>query len=145
MLQRKTGSARQTAAEVEGMERDCGSKSSSWQEIGSEQLLRGMWEYFTLQRAWARKIKAEAARGKQEGKQGQWQQESPFTEVLEQETKRNTSTDCNAQMMRRAYNAEKSSDWENSKEEFRKRWAVNGLLRGFRRLMTRLPWRMSVA
>ena len=49
-------------------------------ERGSEQFLR---EYFTLKRAGARKILADA-REKQEGMQGQWQQEPPFKEVLEQ-------------------------------------------------------------
>ena len=43
-----------------------------------------MLEYFTLQRANAREILADGAQEKQEGKQRQWQQESPFKEVLEQ-------------------------------------------------------------
>ena len=30
-----------------------------WKTFGSEQLLRGMWEYFILKRAWARKIVAD--------------------------------------------------------------------------------------
>ena len=42
-----------------------------------------MWEYFTLKRAGARKILEDASREKQEGIQGQWQQESPFREILE--------------------------------------------------------------
>ena len=45
-----------------------------------------MWEYFTLKRARARKILVDAAREKHEGKQGQFQQEPPFKEVLEQAT-----------------------------------------------------------
>ena len=40
-----------------------------------------MWEHFTLERAEVRKILAEVPREKQEGIQGQWQQESPFREV----------------------------------------------------------------
>ena len=40
-----------------------------WNVIGNEQFRRGMWEYFTLKRAEARKILANAA---QEGIQGQW-------------------------------------------------------------------------
>ena len=48
-----------------------------WNVMGNEQLLRGMWEYFTVERAAARKILAEASRGKLEGIQGQWQQEPP--------------------------------------------------------------------
>ena len=75
-----------------------------WKIFGSEQFLRGMWEYLTFKRAWARKVSADAPQEKQEGIQGQWQQESPFKEVLEQ-VKRSADTDCNAQIMRRAYNA----------------------------------------
>ena len=78
-----------------------------WMIFGSAQFLRGMWEYFTLKRACARKILADAAQGKQEGIQGQWQQESPIKEVLEQ-VKRNADTDCNAKIMRRAYSAGQS-------------------------------------
>ena len=55
-----------------------------WKVMGNEQLIRGMWEYFTLERAEVRKILADASREKQEGIQGQRQQESPFREVLEQ-------------------------------------------------------------
>ena len=87
--------------------------------VGSEQFLRGMWEYFTLRRARTRKILADATQEEQEGTQDQWQQESPFKEVLEQVI-RNADTDCNAQTMRSAYNAKKSGNWESFKEEFRK-------------------------
>ena len=34
--------------------------------MGNEQFLRGMWEYFTLERAEARKILADASRRKQD-------------------------------------------------------------------------------
>ena len=47
-----------------------------------------MWEYFTLERAEVREILADASLEKQQGIQGQWQQESPFRDVLEQ-AKRN--------------------------------------------------------
>ena len=88
-------------------------KSMEWKEgvksrlskiFGSEQFPRGMWEYFTLKRAGATKIPADAAQEKQEGKRSQWQQKSHFKEVLEQ-IKRSADTDCNAQIVRRAYNA----------------------------------------
>ena len=46
--------------------------------MGNEQFTRGMWEYFTLRRAEAKRTRDDTAREKQEGKQGQWQQESPF-------------------------------------------------------------------
>ena len=43
----------------------------------------------------------------------------PFKGVLEQ-VKRSADTDCNAQMMRRAFNAKKLCSWESFKEECRK-------------------------
>ena len=46
--------------------------------MGNEQLTRGMWEYFTLERAEVKKIPADASREKQEGIQGQWQQDIFF-------------------------------------------------------------------
>ena len=52
--------------------------------MGNEQFSSGMWEYFTLQRAEAKKILEGATRERQEGTQGQWQQESLFREILEQ-------------------------------------------------------------
>ena len=51
---------------------------------GHDQFTRGRWEYFTLERAEAKRIRDDAAREKQEGIQGQWQQESPFREILDQ-------------------------------------------------------------
>ena len=89
-----------------------------WKVLGSEQFLRGMWAHFTLKREGARKIQADAAQEKKGGKQGQWQQESPFKEVLEQ-VKRSADTDCGPQTMRRAYNAMKHGNWESFKEEYR--------------------------
>ena len=47
-----------------------------WEVMGHNQFLRGMWECFSLERAEARKIPADASLEKQEGTQGQWQQES---------------------------------------------------------------------
>ena len=70
-----------------------------------------MWEYFTLKRAGARKIVADAAQEKQEGKEGQGQQGSPFKEVLAQ-VKRSADTDCGPQTMRRAYTAMKHGNWK---------------------------------
>ena len=51
--------------------------------MGNEQFTRGMWEYYIRKRVEAKKIRDDAAREKQEGIQGQWQQESPFREILE--------------------------------------------------------------
>ena len=86
-----------------------------WKIFGSEQLLRGTWEYCTLKRAWTRKKIAAAAQENQEGIQSQWQKESPFREVLEQ-VKRSADTDCGAQTMRRACSAMKLGNWESFEE-----------------------------
>ena len=48
-----------------------------------------------------------------------------FKEVREQ-VKRNSDTDCNAQIVRRAYNAKKSGNWESFKEERRKEGKLCG-------------------
>ena len=70
-----------------------------------------MWEYFTIKRARAKKVLADAAKEDHEGIQGQWQQEPPFKEVLEQ-IQRHPNMDCDAYMMRRAYYPERSGKWE---------------------------------
>ena len=98
--------------------------------FGSGQLLLEIWEYFTLKRASARKIVADAAQEKQEGIQGQWQQTSPFKEVVEQ-VQRSVDTDCNAQMMRRACNAMKLGNWESFKKECRKEGQLCGCFGGY--------------
>ena len=69
--------------------------------MGNDQFVRGMWEYFTLKSAEAKKILEGAARERQEGTQGQWQQESPFREILEQ-VRGNVDMGCSAQMMRKS-------------------------------------------
>ena len=53
--------------------------------------------------------------GRQEGKQGQWQQESPFREILEQIIG-NVDMGCGPQMMWKSYIAMR----DDSCEEFRK-------------------------
>ena len=74
------------------MERSRGEDKSHqgtiWKVMRNEQFKRGMWEYFTLERAEARKILADASWERQEVIQGKGQQESPFREVLEQVQKK---------------------------------------------------------
>ena len=115
----KRCAAGQTATEIMAMERVVEKKAHRgkvWKVFGCERFLGGMSEYFTLKRAGARKNRADAAREKQEGKQGQWQQESPFKEVLEQ-VKRSADADCAPQTMRSAHLAMKHGNWEDFKEE----------------------------
>ena len=49
-----------------------------WRVMGGEPFTRGMWEYSILKRAEAKRIRKDPARERQEGRQGQSQQESPF-------------------------------------------------------------------
>ena len=81
-----------------------------WKVMGKEHFLRGMWEYFVLDRAEARKILAVAAG-------------TPFKEVLEQ-VKRSADADCGPQMMRHGYLAMKNGSWEEFKEGCRKEGKV---------------------
>ena len=88
-----------------------------------------------------KKVLADAAKEKQEGIQGQWQQESPFKEVLEQ-VKGYPDTDCSAHIMGRAFHAVKSGNWEGFKEEFQKKTSsANGLVPGSKKL-TRRPQKL---
>ena len=117
-----------------------------WKIFGSETFLRGMWEYYILRRAWARRILADAAREKQEGIQGQWQPESPFKEVLEQ-VKKKCGYRLQSQTMRRASIAKKTWQmgeffwWSAGKKES----SVDGVMKGFTRLMTKWQWQISAA
>ena len=84
--QRVDGAARQAEVEFAAKESSRGKESPSWENVecmGNEQFIRGMWECFTLKRAEAKKILEDAARERQEGMQGQCQQESLFMEILE--------------------------------------------------------------
>ena len=71
-----------------------------WKVFGSEQFLLGMWSISPSKGQEQGKILADAAREKQEGKQGQWQQEP-------------RDADCGPQTMRRAYLAMKHGNWEH--------------------------------
>ena len=85
-----------------------------WSVMGGEHFIRGMWEYFTLKRAVAKRIRDDAAREKQERIQGQWQQESLFREMLEH--RRNEDIGCSSEVMRKGCFAIRDSRWEEFKE-----------------------------
>ena len=87
----------------------------TWKIIAHEEFTHGMWAHFTLKRAEAKEILEDAARERQEGIQGQWQQASPFREVLEQ-ARGTVETGCSAQIMRGSFIAKRDDSWE----EFRK-------------------------
>ena len=86
--------------------------------MGNEEFIRGMWEYFTLKREEAKKILEDALWERQEGIQGQWQQEFRLREILEQ-VRGNADMGCGSQMMQRGYFAMRDGSWEQVKERYR--------------------------
>ena len=91
-----------------------------WKMIGKEPYLRGMWEYFLQERSRVKRFRELADEEKQAGIQGQWQQESPAREYLEQ-VKCCHDTDCNEPMMKKGFTALKNGNWEEYKDTFRKK------------------------
>ena len=73
----------------------------------------------------AKKILEDAARERQEGILGQWQQESPFRKVLEQ-VKGNLDMGCGAQMMRKSYIVTRDGSWEEFKERHKAKEKSSG-------------------
>ena len=94
-----------------------------WRIMGNEQFTRGMWEYFIRKRVEAKKIRDDAAREKQEGIQGQWQQESPFRDILEH-ARSNEDMVCSSEIMRRSYFATRDSGWEEFKGRMQRKMEV---------------------
>ena len=88
--------------------------------MAKEQYLRGMWEHFSCKRSKAKKFRQLADEEKQAGIQGQWQQESPAREFLEQ-VKCCHDTDCNESLMKNGFTASKKGTWEEYKETFREK------------------------
>ena len=68
----------------------------------------------------AKKILEDAARERQEGIQGQRQQDSPFREILEQ-VRGNADMGCGPQMMRKGCIALRDGSWEEFKEGCREK------------------------
>ena len=66
--------------------------------LGKDQYIQGMWEYFSLERAKAKKFLKDAEKEKQEEIQGQWQRDSPVKEFLEQV--KSADTDGTPKMMK---------------------------------------------
>ena len=76
-----------------------------------EPYLRGMWAYFLQERSRVKRFRELADEEKQAGMQGQWQQESPAREYLEQ-VKCCHDTDCNEPMMKKGFTALKNGNLE---------------------------------
>ena len=75
--------------------------------MGKKPYLRGMWEHSSFERSKAKKSRQLTDEEKQAGIQGQWQQESPAREYLEQ-VKCCRDTDCNESMMKEGFTALKT-------------------------------------
>ena len=69
-----------------------------------EPYMRGTWEHFSCERSKAKKYRQLADEEKQAGIQGQWQQESPAKEYLEQ-VKCCHDTDCSESIMKKGFTA----------------------------------------
>ena len=83
--------------------------------MGKEPYLRGMWEHFSSERSKAKKFRQLADEERQARTQGQWQQESPAREYLEQ-VKCCHDTDCNESLMKTDFTALKIETWKECKE-----------------------------
>ena len=82
-----------------------------WKMMGEEPHVRGMWEYFLQERSRVKRFRELADEEEQAGKQGQWQQESPAKEFLEQ-VKCCHDTDCNEPLMKKGFTALKNGTWK---------------------------------
>ena len=75
-----------------------------WKVMEKEPYLRGMREHFLQERSRAKRFRELADEEEQAGIQGQWQQESPAREYLEQ-VKCSHDTDCSEPMMKKGFTA----------------------------------------
>ena len=82
-----------------------------------EHFLRGMWERFTIKKAWARLVLAGADNVRQHGTDGRWQHETPHKEKLELVRHCNDVRFEGVPKCQACY-AEKSGDWANYLEVF---------------------------
>ena len=89
-----------------------------WKIVGKEPFLMDCGSTSLSKMAGATKIPEDPARERQEGIQGQWQQESPFREYLEQ-VRGHVEKGCGAQMMRKIFSqlGEESRKGCREKEE----------------------------
>ena len=137
VLQRKVVGTEPGAVEVLAVEDDGGTGSASRQiveNVGKDQLVQKMSEYFFLERVKAKKFLEDAKKDKQEGIQGQCQQESFAKEVLDQ-VERCADTDSTPTMMRFGYYASKDGDWEEYKVEVSAtEWAFERIREAFEKV-----------
>ena len=72
------------AAQWRGKMEQKTSRGKLWVAFGMEQFTRGMWQHFTVKRAWSKAVLADAEKEKQEGTQVSGCSNRFFKEVLEQ-------------------------------------------------------------
>ena len=115
-MRMKRGERKVTAARRTEMIEEKAFRGERWVTYGLEQLVRRMWKHFSIRKAWARSVLVVAERERQEGREGIWQQESPFKEELEL-VKHSRNLRCEGLLIRPAYYARKSGVWESYLEE----------------------------
>ena len=112
VLQRKQDGTGLGVVEVLAVEGSCGKEGASWQtlvNVGKRPVCaRNVGVLLSFAREKAKHFLRDAEREKQEGTQGQWQQESPGNEFLEQ-VKSGAETDCTTKMMETGRNTKASS------------------------------------
>ena len=77
MLQLKIGGTGPGAVKVLAVVSQKAHRGRLWKMLGKDQVMQGMWEYFSLEKPKAKKFLKDAEKEKREGIQCQWQQESP--------------------------------------------------------------------
>ena len=121
VFQKTTAGKRRKAAVKCAVEAGGGKEGVSREDVendGKEPYVRGMWEHVLQERSRVKRFRELAEEEKQAGIQGQWQQESPAREYLEQ-VKFCHNTDCNEPMMKKGFTALKNGTWEEYEETFR--------------------------
>ena len=93
------------------MESSRGEEGTSWKNLenhGKRAVHAWYVGVFYPQNSISKRIRDDTAREKQEGIQDQWQQESPFREILEQ-ARRNEDMGCGSEVMRKGFIAIRDS------------------------------------
>ena len=118
VLQRRIDGTGPGAVEVLAVEGQKAHFGRLWKMLGKDQFVQRECGSTSLLKERKRKsFERDAEKEKQEGIQGQWQQESPAKEFLDQV--QSADTDCTHTMMRFGDYALKDGDWEEYKRTFK--------------------------
>ena len=92
--------------------------ASMWREKVEQMTFRGkMRQRFIYKKSWARSFLADVEKEWQNGRDGEWQKDTPCEEELEL-VSHSSDLRFDGKLMHPAYHAEKSGDWRNSLEVF---------------------------